>query len=225
MDKSQLTRTVAGLVFLTIGGVLLLENTNLIHIDNLVEDYWPVLVIAGALIVLANNIRSWLPALFLLVLGGLYQLRALDVISFEPWPVIISLFFVALGVSFIFKRSYVSNTLTKDQRDDVTAILGGADTINTSQDFKGAKVTAIMGGAKIDLRKTTIKDKAVVEVFSFWGGVEILAPKNVVIRNQTNNIMGGIEDRTEQEAKKGAPELIITGDVIMAGVDIRNTVR
>lgn len=225
MERSQLTRVVAGVAFLVLGGVLLLQNTDLINIGDLASRYWPLLVIFAGLLVLLNNFKSWLVAAFLVVLGGLYQLRELDVISFQPWPVIVALFFMVVGLSFIFRRSYISKNLTKGQRDDVTAIMAGADTTNTSQDFKAARLTAIMGGAKIDLRKATIKDEAVIEVFAFWGGVEIIVPKDVVIRNQVNNIMAGTDDRTEQETKKGAPVLVVTGDVIMAGVDIRNTVR
>lgn len=225
MNRSQFTRTFAGILFLLLGGALLLQNTNVIDIADISKQYWPLLIVLAGLMVLLNNVKSWLFALFLVLLGGLYQLRELDVVSFEPWPVIVSLFFIAVGLSFIFRQSYINKNLTKDQRDDVTAIMGGADTTNASQDFKAAKLTAIMGGAKIDLRKAVIKDEAVIEVFAFWGGVEILVPKDVVIRNRLNNIMAGTDDRTEQESKKGAPVIVITGDIIMAGVDIRNTAR
>lgn len=225
MNRSQLTRTFAGILFLLLGGALLLQNTNVIDIADVSKQYWPLLIVLAGLMVLLNNAKSWLFALFLIVLGGLYQLRELDIVSFEPWPVIVSLFFIAVGLSFIFRQSYINKNLTKDQRDDVTAIMGGADTTNASQDFKAAKLTAIMGGAKIDLRKAVIKDEAVIEVFAFWGGVEILVPKDVVIRNRLNNIMAGTDDRTEQESKKDAPVIVLTGDVIMAGVDIRNTAR
>ena len=225
MNRSHLTRTVAGFLLLLLGGALLLQNTNVIDVGDVWKDYWPLLIVLAGVMVLLNNARSWLVASFLIVLGGLYQLRELDIVSFEPWPVVISLFVMAVGLSFIFRRSYINKNLTKDQRDDVTAIMGGADTANTSQDFKAARLTAIMGGAKLDLRKAVIKDEAVIEVFAFWGGIEIIAPKDVVIRNKVNNIMAGTDDRTEQDTKKGAPVLVITGDAIMSGIDIRNTAK
>ena len=222
MSRSAVTRAVGGLFILVLGLVFLLNNLGVIDVSELTARWWPLLIIAAGLLILANNLRNW-AGLFLVVLGGAYQLRELGAIEFQPWEVIWPLIIIFVGASLLFRRSYLGSRASKEERDDLTAILAGTKSTNTSKKFKEARVTSIMGGAQLDLRKATFDTNAVVEVFGFWGGVEIIVPKNVVIKNKVNNVMAGTDDRTSQETDKNAPSLMVTGDLIMAGITIRNT--
>ncbi|HEY1085588.1 MAG TPA: DUF5668 domain-containing protein [Candidatus Saccharimonadales bacterium] len=222
MQNSSLIRIVTGLVIAIIGAGFLLHNLGAVDLSEGVSTYWPLFVILGGLLLFANNPRNWLLPVFVVLLGGLYQLRELDIISFQPWQVVWPLIVVAVGVSLLFRRSYVTNTTSKKERDDVFALMGGSEIANTAREFKGSSITAIMGGARIDLRKTNFANDTAIEVFSFWGGVEIIVPENVQILNKVNCIMAGCEDKTTQKVDKKSPRLIIAGDLIMAGLEIRN---
>jgi len=222
MNRSGVTRAIGGVVVLGLGVAFLLNNVGAINIGTVMDDWWPMIIVAVGIWLLIDNLRNWV-GLFLVVLGGAYQLKELGAIDFQPWALIWPLVVIFIGLSILFRRTYTGHRVSKAERDDLTAILAGTNSVNASKKFKEAHVTAIMGGGQLDLRNATIEDGALVEVFGFWGGVEIIVPKNVTIKNQVNNIMAGTEDKTRQEADKNSPTLVIAGDLIMAGLSIRNT--
>jgi hypothetical protein len=223
MDRSSVTRAFSGLVILGLGLAFLLNNTGVIDASVFTDNWWPIVIMTAGLLILINNLRSWPVGLFLLALGTGYQMKELGVVSFEPWELIWPLVIIFVGASMIFHRSYNGRRASKAERDDLTAILAGTTSTNTSDKFKEARVSAVMGGAQLDLRKAKFQNDALVEIFGFWSGVEIIVPKNVIIKNQVNNILAGTEDKTKQETDAKSPVLTIAGDLIMAGATIRNT--
>lgn len=218
--KASITRIVTGVIIIAIGVGFLLDTLNIFEFSEIAKDWWPLAVIGvGALMFFNETSRSW--AFFLTLLGVALQVRELGFTDINPWQLLWPLVIIFVGLSLLVRRG-LHRKVSKAERDDLTAILGGTDQRSTADDFKGSKVTAVMGGVKLDLRKATIKKEATIEVFSFWGGIELIVPRDITVRNQTSAILGGVEDKTEQESGKNAPVLYITGDVIMAGVEIKN---
>ncbi len=222
MNRQTLSRNITGIVIFAAGAGLLLNALHVISIGNLVSDYWPLAVVLAGVLVLINDWRSWPVAAFLVALGSLYQLRKAGVIDVQPWSLVWPLILIFIGISIVFGRSYTGKRTSKADRDDVSAILSGANVNNHSKSFRQSNTTAIMGGARIDLREAEFDKEALIDIFAFWGGVEIIVPENVIVRNQLTNIMAGTEDRTHQKTSKGSPVLTIAGTIIMSGVSIRN---
>ena len=84
-------------------------------------------------------------------------------------------------------------------------------------------MTAIMGGCEIDLRETDIKgEEAVIDVVAIWGGIELRVPMgwNVVVKAMP--IMGGVDDKTYPSKEGKSKRLVIDGNIIMGGVEIKN---
>lgn len=219
--KSYITRIITGLVVVAIGVGFLLDNAHVIEFGTIATTWWPLLVVLAGIVIFINDAKNYLWALLVMGAGVLFQLRTLDIVDVNPWQVFWPVVIIVVGVSIIFSRT-PGHKVSKSERDDITAILGGSEQQNTSNDFKGSKLTAVMGGTKLDLRKAKIKKEATVELFAFWGGVELIVPRNVMVRNQTSAILGGVEDKTDQELTKDSPVLYVIGDVIMAGVEIKN---
>lgn len=223
MNRPLATRAFSGIVIIAIGVALLLNSIGVYQLNWLFENWWPMLIVLAGVAVFINNARSWLVAAFLVTLGGAYQLRELGYVDFEPWQVIWPLILIVVGAGLVFRKSYHGERATEAEREDVTAILSGSGSVNTSDHFKSSTITAIMGGAKLDLRQAKIEDGAVIEVFTFWGGIELIVPENVTIKNKMSNVMGGTDDQTSQKSDKKSPTLVISGMAIMGGVSIRNT--
>lgn len=220
--KAYISRLIIGAAVSAVGVALLLDAFNIVNTRSFLGDWWPSLIILAGVAMLISDVKNYLWALLVVTFGAITQLQLLGYIDVNPWQVFWPLVLVVVGVSIAFKHPAVFRRDSKASSDDIVAILGGSDQISTADDFKTSRVTAIMGGAKIDLRKATIKKSATIEVFALMGGVELVVPRNVVVLNKTNAILGGVENKAEQEATKSSPTLTIIGDVIMGGVEIKN---
>lgn len=220
--KRLSTRFIAGIIIIIIGVVALLSNIGVPYFENAFGTWWPSLIVLWGAFVFMNNPRNYFWSAILVIFGAAWQLEKFEVIDFSPWQIVWPVLIILIGGSLLFSRKDSPARLDKQDRHDVTAILSGSEIKNGSPDFKGGKVTSVMGGAQLDLRKATIKKSATIEVFAFWGGIEIFAPSDVLVKNQTNVILGGIEDTTASPADEKAPVLHIVGDVIMAGVEVKN---
>lgn len=219
--NAQFTRIVTGLIVAAVGVGFLLDSFNIIAFGELASSWWPLLVIAAGIMIFISDPKSYIWALLVTGFGVVFQLQQLEIVDVNPWQIFWPAVIIAVGISIIFSRA-PGHKVSKAERDDMTAVLGGSEQMNTSADFRGSKQTAVLGGTKLDLRKAKIKKEATIEIFTFWGGVELIVPRDVIVRNQTSVILGGVEDKTDQDTTKDSPVLYIIGDVVMAGVEIKN---
>ena len=86
--------------------------------------------------------------------------------------------------------------------------------------YEGGALTAIFGGVELDLRQAKIKDGSVISVFTFCGGITIMMPDDVVVKNEVRGVFGGSEDKSiaKSSAKK---EVYIQGECILGGLEIK----
>ncbi len=107
---------------------------------------------------------------------------------------------------------------------DAVAFLGGFQRKVTAQAFVGGRITALLGGFQLDLRRAQIAgDAAVLDITSIFGGGEILVPTAWIIDNQAQGLLGGYSDETHQDPPlPGAKRLIIQGVSLFGGVAIKN---
>lgn len=216
------SRTITGALVIIIGVALLLSSLNVWNFGEVVSTWWPLAVIATGIIIFVNDRAAYLWALLVVAVGATWQLNRLEIIDVSIWSLVWPMVIILVGVSLLTSRKIPRKRENVVNRQDVTAILGGTEQREQSQDYQGSKVTAIMGGVVLDLRKATILKEATVEIFAFWGGVELIVPEGVVVKNNLSNILGGTEYKMVPSTKKDAPVLHVIGDVVMSGVEIKH---
>lgn len=218
MNNPSLARTLAGVGVVAVGVLALLDSLELINFSAIWSTWWPVLLLtAGVLMFISDRKNVWWAGIFAVAGLGLL-LDNLNAVSFNVfslfWPAVI----IAIGVSLL--RQGRGPVVTSGD-DNYFALMSGTETRNKNKDYKGGKVTAIMGGINIDLRDAAIKKSATLEVFALMGGVEVRVPQGWVVRSQAIAFLGGIENKADAPTKANAPVLTLIGNVVMGGVEIK----
>lgn len=107
------------------------------------------------------------------------------------------------------------------------AILSGADRKGDWVVPRNYQAVAIMGGIDLDLTQARfVEFESVINVFAFWGGVDIVVPEDVNVRVEGIGIMGAFDNRIrENNDSPDSPLVRITGLAMMAGVDVKRPKR
>ena len=83
----------------------------------------------------------------------------------------------------------------------------------------------LFGGSKFDFREATFTSDVVeLNVFCAFGGVEVLVPEGVNVRNETIALFGGTDVKHITPAP-GAPTIVLKGLVMFGGVDAKGKPR
>ncbi len=221
-----------GALIMVMGFIFLFDNLNLIDARFIIR-LWPALFIIFGIMKIVQSRQ--VPSLFVggvfIFIGTMMVLSRLGVMYFswhQWWPV----FLILIGVSFLVKAwtRHQQGAFMGASRDlnsaestvNIVTVVGGNHIKNISQDFRGGEVTAVMGGVEMDLRQANLTGEAVLNVFAFWGGIDIKVPTdwNVVLNGIP--ILGGIDDKTMQPVAAQDKRLVIKGYAIMGGVEIKN---
>lgn len=220
-------RLVVGVVVIAIGIVFLLNELHIADARYVLR-FWPALTLAWGLMMLTGFCcrRNVTAGLLVSFFSGWLLLLRLGVVERDPWdfwPLVL----VALGATLVIAalRGPASAAKLADAASTLRAfaLWSGATRKVVSEDFRGGEVTAIMGGHDIDLRPARISSgPAVIDVFVWWGGVDIRVPPDWKVTNEALALLGGVDDKTRAPEGEAKGHLIIKGLIIMGGVELRN---
>jgi predicted membrane protein len=151
------------------------------------------------------------------------------------WPIVI----IFVGVSIIFnifsKRKKFVFLLRKDKDFNFNTVGGidgiysrsvifsGAEDIFLEPVFRGGKIEVIFGGVDLDLRRTTLPEGDTrLSISAIFGGVGLHLPDDWKVVHKVDAIFGGVDKKRSQTIEvDNSRRLIITGEVIFGGCDIR----
>jgi hypothetical protein len=235
-QKPRITsQVVFGLMLVAAGIIFTLDNLEIIDARDYIR-FWPVMFVGIGAVKLWHATRDgqgWVGGLFFLCLGSWMLLNRIIYFRISPrefFPMVL----VFLGGYLVWrgfggKRKPQPAASDGQSQFSAFAIMGGVARRSNSQAFQGADLTAVMGGCEIDLRHASIAPgtEASIEVFAFWGGIEIKVPEDWTVVPKVFPLMGGVDDRTrapQNFADKPLQQkrLVVRGIVVMGGVGIKN---
>jgi predicted membrane protein len=238
-----------GLLLLTVGVVLLLDQQGIVSAHRLTYFFWPaVLIFLGLENLLCRSGRGHFIGAVMLLLGAILLLGNLGYIPVHIgfgnlWPILL----IALGLSIIAGKFRRRRGILEGSRNPFVGVdaMGGATLGDAnapsfryfaffsgvkqriiSKNFRRGAVTAVMGGFDIDLTNADLDEgTAIIDVTAFMGGGKIRVPNTWILEMQGTPIMGGLVDEREQIPTtdgSSARRLIIRGIVFMGGVVIKD---
>jgi hypothetical protein len=227
-----------GLLILTLGVLFLLNNLGLADAHDWFK-FWPVVIIAlGAVkLIYARHAAAAVGASCWILVGLWLLLNKLGIVKLEFWRALLlywPLVLVGVGLSIVWRTFRRGDDVRA--RGDVDSansvrtfqVFGGTKRAIASSDFKGGELTTIFGGVNLDLSRAQIASsedgvpEATLDLLVMWGGVELRVPDGWIVDVRVSPILGGIEDRTRPSADPRAPRLVLQGNIIMGGVEVKN---
>ncbi len=224
-----------GLVFVFIGGVLLLDNLNVIpyYIPDYLLSWKTFLIVLGVYFIVGRKKPE--PGIIMITIGSVFLLQ--DFYYFrirDIWHILWPSIFIIIGGGLIFRRTRNRESLdiSDEKKNDVDyvddfAVLGGREIIVDSQNFKGGKISAVLGGSSIDLRQANLAEgNSILDVFAMFGGTSIIVPQDWTVKVEVFSVLGGFSDKRDSSVKVVPhPNKVLTvkGFVMFGGGDIKYT--
>lgn len=195
----------------------------------------PGLMMLAGFIILINHKNSF-AGVMLVAVGGFWFLSRYSDFPIkywlsEYWPIFLILF----GVYIILKRDGhremdsnqevgPGDQIELDYIDEVT-ILGGGRKVVSSKNFKGGKITTILGGIDLDLHDSSLAEGTqYLEINTMLGGIDIIVPRDWKIIVNVTSIFGGFDDKRVidlNQIQESNKVLIIRGFVLFGGGDLK----
>jgi len=223
-------RLIIGLVIIGIGVLLFLGSLGVIDFTfREVLRSWPAILVAVGLVKIFSRVGAATRVFGAVIatLGTLLLLDKFHYLDFD-WKLMGPIALMSFGVIIVWRALAGGRARGAAETDasatlNTVAIMGGVNRKNTSQAFHGGEVTAVMGGAEIDLTQATpVPEGAVLELFAMWGGIEITVSGDWTVENRVTPLMGGSEDTRKVLGTDGKKRLILKGLAVMGGVEVKN---
>lgn len=209
------------LVLIILGVGWFLGNAGVWDFGTIFSEWWPLLIVIAGIVSFASNPNAFTGPLIIVIIGGVLLFSTLDLLEGNVWTYMWPLIIIAIGLSILFNRKGIH--MKGDESSDVRIFVAfsGQERRVTSSQFAHSEVTALFGGAVLDLRNAGIQDGATVQVFAAFGGVDILVPRSCKVDVSGLPLFGGWDDKTTPDAS-ATNTLHIRGTVLFGGVGVKH---
>lgn len=113
---------------------------------------------------------------------------------------------------------------TAEDELELVAVFGGVKRSVVSKHFRGGEITAILGGAEVDLTNADIQGVVHLEATNILGGSKLIVPAHWDVQSEMVAIFGGVEDKRiiRPEMIDRSKKLILSGTCLLGGLEIKS---
>ena len=237
------SRLWLGLIFIIIGGLLLIDNFGFFYFGfrHLIFSWHTIFIIIG--IILLTRSRNSTPGMIFLVIGlyGLFNHIFRPFFNFtfrDLFPLII----IIIGLYFILRRNETKHAHQKNINQqpidsdsfqeinndyiDETFILNHYNRKIKTKNFKGGRLTIIASAVNINLVDSNLSSgENILDITCLAAGFSILIPKNWKVITNVTTIFGGLDTKqyiVDNSFPFEEGLLIIKGTIFFGGGEIKS---
>ena len=218
---------ILGIILIAIGVVFALNALNITDIDIFFDGWWTLFIIVPCTIGLFTE-REKTGNIIGVAIGVFLLLCCQDILSFSMfWKLLVPAIIVIVGIKMVISGLFgnKANEIMKKQRSEGKspkadcAVFSGCEVNYDGEVFEGAELTAVFGGLVCDLRNAIIEKDCAIQVSAIFGGIDIFVPAGINVKVNSNNIFGGVSNKTA--VHQNAPTIYVSGTCMFGGVEIK----
>ena len=236
--RKKMSRTgkiICGAALLLFGIVWVLEITNVIDKFSY-EGWWTIFIIVPFFVSLFTS-KQKAGSIIGIGIGVLLLLSTRGIVEwYNFWKLILCLIAIVWGLTLIFNRkgpwsgSCPDKNAVKELKQidqdgrhirQINVSFGKQIFEFAGQRFEGADVQSNFGFVSIDLRNADLLDGAVIKVDCNFGGIEIRAGHDVIIKQAVNTSFAGVESHHEEIYTDNMKTIYINGKCCFGGIEVK----
>jgi len=245
--KIKVSSIICGLLFLSVGVLLILFNANVLHPDyKKVVFSWQMFLIALGFVFLFSRYK-WIFGIILMLVGGFFLLPKLNIEGFEfisqnGWAIfwiLVGVFVICStiwrkrwwrwsNVEFITHKKLHSKKWKNCEKEsgyiEYNCVFSGNSTKIDNKNFKGGEINGVFGGIELDLSEAQLAEGTHhLELNSVFGGVVLFCPIDWKIDIRQTQVFGQFVDnrpKPDFEVDENRA-LIIEANSVFGGGEIK----
>ena len=218
-----------GIVLVAVGVILTLNAFGVANVDIFFDGWWTLFIIVPCVIGLFTDYDKS-GHLIGICIGVFLLLCCQDVLNFDMvWKLLVPAIIVIIGVKMILGSIFDNRgeQVFKQIKENNTTVRSGAATFSgatfdyTGEIFEGAKLDAVFGGIKCDLRGAVINGDCVINASAVFGGIDIYVPENLNVKVSSNSIFGGVSGKERRNDPANQHTLYLNATCLFGGVELK----